>query len=145
MIIPVYIQWEIDPAFLPYRQWFGTAECISHAATAIESETEHVTTMCEIQLYIMNRSTEGWDTRGSMRIQDVNQIDSLEPGSRFWLCDGAMIAVVTVLDRAIDPLHTPISRYVFDERSGTDAPYYKSGDDPNGMPPHERWHGMSLL
>ncbi len=140
MIIPVHIQWEIDPACLPYRQWFGAAEC-----NEIESETESVTDAYAIQLYIMNRSAEGWDTRGSIRIHDMNKIDSLEPGSRFWLCEGAMIAVVTVLDLVAEPLHTPISLYPFDDRMDRDAPYYRSGDDSGGIQSHERWQGMSLL
>ena len=101
--------------------------------------------MYEIQLYIMNRSTEGWDTRGSMRIQDVRSIDSLEPGSRFWLCEGTMIAVVTVLDLEKESLYTPRSRYSFDDRMGSDAPYDLSGDDPGKMKSHECWQGMSLL
>ncbi|WP_322923385.1 hypothetical protein [Paenibacillus campi] len=130
MMIPVHLQWEIDPARLPYRQWFGTTGLAARltAETAIcaddkgslfgnthamdsaddnyrlaESFTDTSTIEHDVQLYITSRSVHSWDTLGKLRLQagELIAMDSLEPGSQFWLWEGDVLAVVTVLDCTI--------------------------------------------
>ncbi len=137
MIIPVYIQWEIDPARLPYQQWFSTTglreqliegkNAIHAASTSlIENEySEHNEPSAnrqhnsfqsfagidehDVRLYIASLSAEHWDTVGSMWLPDDDAMEAMEQGSRFWLWEEEVLAVVTVMERTMDHVHHPFS------------------------------------
>ncbi|MFD1884783.1 hypothetical protein [Paenibacillus wenxiniae] len=140
MILPVYIQWEINPAQLPYQQWFSTtgwkeqfiegknafnaasdttsvglienrySEPHKKSASHYLNPSQLWTGMDEhdVRLYIASRSPDHWDTTGSMWLPDDGSMAAMEQGSRFWLCEEEVLAVVTVTEDQMNSVHHPL-------------------------------------
>ncbi len=147
MIIPVHVQWELDPTQLPYQQWFSTTglrQQITNEHTSIEQagdsmdangckplsathqsrsskaftsytdstgSTNYTSSTSinehEVRLYIASRHPEQWDTIGSIWLPDDGSLDRVEQGSRFWLWEEEMLAVVTVIEYRMEGLTYP--------------------------------------
>ncbi|WPP41226.1 hypothetical protein SK066_22155 [Paenibacillus hunanensis] len=132
MIIPVHLQWELDPAQLPYQQWFSTTglrqQLTNEKTWTGQANNSAIANGCdtsftnhprgsakasttinehEVRLYIASRHPEQWDTIGSIWLPDDGSLDTVEQGSRFWLWEGEMLAVVTVMEYRMEGFTYP--------------------------------------
>ncbi|WP_411344320.1 hypothetical protein ACE3MZ_22615 [Paenibacillus sp. WLX1005] len=108
--IPVWIEWNIDPAQLPHRQWFYAVEGemvtdrVQIAAESIERRDEDEQLHAwDIQLRITGIVEQSWNTYGEMRLLQQAAFALLEPGASFLLWHGCELAVITVLEDGYVP------------------------------------------
>lgn len=103
--IPVWIEWNIDPSQLPYRQWFYAVEgeMVTERVQTVDDCTdngEESSTMhaWDIQLRITGNVEQSWNTYGEMRLLQEPALESWEPDASFLLWHGCELAVITVLE-----------------------------------------------
>lgn len=98
IIVPVYIEWNTDPARFPYRQWFYTSDEAGSGNDTSSQAAEEWENAWDIQLRITRRVQDSWDTYGELKLLQSNMPEALmEPEAAFILWNGCALATVTVL------------------------------------------------